>query len=55
VPLEEEDEPETLAGYVATEAPITGLLFELTENDAGEPVVEFGQGAVAYTFEQDAP
>ncbi len=55
LPLEEEDEPETLAGYLATEAPITGLLFELTENEAGAPVIEFGQGAVAYTFEQEAP
>lgn len=51
LPLAEEDDPETLAGYLATEAPITGLLFELTENEDGTPVIEFGQGAVAYTFE----
>lgn len=51
LPLVEEDEPDTLAGYLATEAPITGLLFELTENEDGAPVVTFGEGAVAYTFE----
>ena len=50
LPFEEEDDPDTLAGYLATEAPIAGLLFELTENEAGAPVVQFGQGAVAYTF-----
>ncbi|MEZ4682648.1 MAG: serine hydrolase [Caldilineaceae bacterium] len=52
LPFEEEDNPETLAGYLATEAPIAGLLFELDKSDAGVPVVKFGQGAVAYTFER---
>ncbi len=52
LPLEEEDDPNTLAGYIATAAPLTGLLFELNENDAGDPIIEFGQGAVAYTFVQ---
>lgn len=51
LPLEEEDNPAALAGYVATAAPITGLLFKLSENAAGAPVIEFGQGAVAYIFE----
>ncbi len=50
LPLEEENEPDTLAGYMATEAPIIGLLFELSEDAAGAPVVKFGQGAEAYTF-----
>jgi len=50
LPFAERDDPETLAGYLATEAPIAGLLFEFEENDAGAPVVKFGQGAVAYTF-----
>lgn len=51
-PLTEEDNPERLAGYLATEAPITGLLFEFREDEAGAPIVRFGQGAVAYTFER---
>lgn len=54
LPLAEEDNPDELAGYMAMEPPLLGLLFELGENEAGEPVVEFGQGAVAYTFERVA-
>lgn len=50
LPLAEEDNPDELAGYLAMEPPLLGLLFELSENEAGAPIVEFGQGAVAYTF-----
>jgi CubicO group peptidase (beta-lactamase class C family) len=50
LPVTEEDEPDLIAGYYATEPPLTGLLFEFSENADGERVVEFGQGALAYTF-----
>ena len=47
-PLEEEGE---LEGYLATDAPIIGTLFELVEDEAGNPVVSFGAGASVYVFE----
>ena len=54
LPLADEDQPGEIAGYFATEPPLTGLLFALTENEAGEPMVRFGEGALAYTFTQAA-
>ncbi len=47
-PLEEEGE---LEGYLATDAPIIGTLFELIEDEAGNPTVSFGAGASVYVFE----
>jgi len=52
LPLAKEDNPDELAGYMAMEPPLLRLVFELAENDAGEPTVAFGQGATAYTFER---
>lgn len=52
LPLAKEDNPAELAGYMAMEPPLLGLLFEFGENEAGTPTVAFGQGAVAYTFER---
>ena len=47
-PLEEEGE---LEGYLATDAPVIGTLFELIEDEAGNPIVSFGVGADVYIFE----
>ncbi len=52
LPLAKEDNPDELAGYMAMEPPLLGLVFELAENDAGELTIAFGQGATAYTFER---
>ncbi len=51
LPLAEEDNPDELAGYLAMEPPLLGLLFALEENAEGQPTVAFGQGTIAYTFE----
>lgn len=52
LPLAKEEDPETLQGYLVMEPPLTGLLFQLETNEAGEPTISFGQGTVAYTFVQ---
>ncbi len=52
LPLAEEDNPDELAGYLAMEPPLLGLLFTFEENEAGQPTVSFGEGALAYTFER---
>lgn len=52
LPLYSEDDPEELEGYVVVDPPLFGALFEFAENDAGEPILAFGQGAVSYTFEK---
>lgn len=50
LPLEDEDQPGAIAGYFATEPPLTGLLFVLSEDERGTPVITFGEGVLAYTF-----
>lgn len=54
LPLEEEDEPGVIAGYFATEPPLTGILLKLTAAETGTPTISFGEGALAYTFTQIA-
>ncbi len=44
------DDDGELDGYLMMEGPLRGVEIELVEDDAGEPVVELGEGVVAYTF-----
>jgi len=55
LPLAEEDQPGAIAGYFATEPPLTGLLFTLRADETGTPSITFGEGALAYTFMPAAP
>lgn len=50
LPVADEDEPETIAGYLTMTPPIQGALFEFEEDENGVPVITFGAGAVSYTF-----